>query len=304
MLSNKFKLGLCQIMVGENKRQNLINASNAIQRAINKGADIIVLPEIFNSPYSNDFFPKYCEQVPKVNTLSSEIDETTYPSSYMLSNAAKLHKKYIIGGSIPEEIYEQNQRKLYNTCLIFNRNGDVIGKYRKMHLFDMNAPGKFTFQESKTLSGGSKHCIVEIEGITAKNFKIGIGICYDIRFTELAEIYRQNGCSMIIYPAAFNCYIGPLHFELLQRARAVDNQLFVATCSPARNHNSPSHPLYGHSMIIDPWGRVVNKLDEKENILIEEIDLDIVNEFRQAMPIWKHRRYDVYNKYKPLTAKL
>eukprot|EP01084_Bolivina_argentea_P168685 292480_1 len=295
MTSNTFKLGLCQIMVGDDKQQNLKTACNAIQEAVNKGADIIVLPEIFNSPYSNDSFPVYCEPVPEVNTSLSQINQTTSPSTYMLSNAAKSHNKYIIGGSIPEQIYENDVKKLYNTCLIFNQNGDIIGKYRKMHLFDINVPGKMTFYESKTLTGGNDYCVININGITKDSFKIGIAICYDLRFSELAEIYRQKGCSMIIYPAAFNTTTGPLHWELLQRARATDNQLYIATCSPARNYDSSGYPVYGYSTIVDPWAKVIDKLDENKGILIQDIDLDVVNHMRESIPIWKQKRYDMYN---------
>eukprot|EP01084_Bolivina_argentea_P078835 143059_1 len=269
MTSNTFKLGLCQFIVGDDKQKNLKTASDAIEQAVNQGADMIVLPEVFNSPYSNDSFPVYCEPVPPVNTVSSAIDATTSPSSHMLSKAAKAHNKYIIGGSFPEQIYENDTKKLYNTCLIFDRNGDIIGKYRKMHLFDINVPGKMTFYESKTLTGGSDYCVVNIDGITKDSFKIGIGICYDIRFSEVAEVYRQKGCSMIVYPGAFNTTTGPLHWELLSRSRAIDNQLYITTCSPARNYESSGYPVWGYSMITDPWGKVLKQLDENPGIVVQ-----------------------------------
>ncbi len=100
---------------------------------------------------------------------------------------------------------------------------------------------------------------------------------------------------MIIYPAAFNTTTGPLHWELLQRARAADNQLYIATCSPARNYDSSGYPVYGYSTIVDPWAKVLNKLDENQAVLIQEIDLDVVNDMRQSIPIWKQKRYDMYS---------
>eukprot|EP00485_Elphidium_margaritaceum_P001345 CAMPEP_0202701160 /NCGR_PEP_ID=MMETSP1385-20130828/14271_1 /ASSEMBLY_ACC=CAM_ASM_000861 /TAXON_ID=933848 /ORGANISM="Elphidium margaritaceum" /LENGTH=301 /DNA_ID=CAMNT_0049358515 /DNA_START=119 /DNA_END=1024 /DNA_ORIENTATION=- len=298
MASNKFKLGLCQFLVGDDKDINLRTAAKAITDASEQGADIIVLPEIFNSPYATASFPVYCEAVPELYTIAAQIDVDKSPSSYMLSNAAKTHKKYIIGGSIPEETYENDTRKLYNTCLVFDTDGNVIGKYRKMHLFDINIPNKMVFYESETLSAGSDLCMVNIEGVTKNAFKIGIAICYDIRFSELAEIYRQNNCSLLVYPAAFNTTTGPLHWRLLQRARATDNQLFVASCSPARNHHSKGYPVYGHSIITDPWGQVLNELDENTNILVQEIDLDSVDQVRASIPIWKQKRYDMYSSIK------
>ena len=194
------------------------------------------------------------------------------------------------------DVFSQNGDKLlFNTNVTLDPKGNIIGKYRKMHLFDINVPGKMTFYESKTLSVGNGLCVIDIEGITSEKFSIGIGICYDIRFSELAEIYRQRGCSIIVYPAAFNTTTGPLHWELLQRARATDNQMYIATCSPARNYKSSGYPVYGHSMITDPWAKIVDKLDENEGVLVQEVDLDLVKDVRQSIPIWEQKRYDVYN---------
>ena len=222
----------------------------------------------------------------------------------MLSLAAKSHSKYIVGGSIPERVdCDDGQRVLYNSCSVFNPKGTIIGKFRKIHLFDIDVPGKMTFFESKTLSGGTDLCIVDIEGITANPFQIGIGICYDLRFNELADIYRQNGCSMVIYPAAFNTTTGPLHWELLQRARAADNQMFIASCSTARDlrPSYSGYPTYGHSMVTNPWAVVLDQLDENEGVLVIEIDLDTVQEVRRSIPCLTQKRYDLYS---PIKSKM
>ena len=219
----------------------------------------------------------------------------------MLSLAAKSHRKYIVGGSIPERIECDGQRVLYNSCSVLDPEGEIVGKFRKIHLFDIDVPGKMTFFESATLSGGGDLCTVDIAGITENAFKIGIGICYDLRFSELAEIYRQKGCSMVVYPAAFNTTTGPLHWELLQRARAADNQLFIASCSPAHDDRSTGYPVYGHSMVTDPWSVVVDKLDENEGVLVTEIDLDKVHEVRTSIPILSQKRNDLYT---PIRSKM
>lgn len=141
-----------------------------------------------------------------------------------------------------------------------------------MHLFDIDVRGGIRFKESDVLSAGNKLTMLNLDG-----FKIGIGICYDIRFEEFARIYRNNGCDMLLYPAAFNMTTGPLHWELLQRARANDLQVFVATISPARDPSS-EYVAWGHSTIVDPWGKIVNKAQEDESVVVA--DLGTYNSFR------------------------
>ncbi|XP_034112931.1 omega-amidase NIT2 isoform X2 [Drosophila albomicans] len=142
--------------------------------------------------------------------------------------------------------------------------------------------------ESETLSPGNEFTTFKIEGR-----KIGIGICYDIRFEEMARLYRNDGCEMIIYPAAFNMTTGPLHWELLQRARANDNQLFVVTTSPARDL-AADYVAYGHSMIVDPWAKIIACADEGEQTVTADIDFAIVDQVRQQIPVFSQRRLDLY----------
>lgn len=134
-----------------------------------------------------------------------------------------------------------------------------------MHLFDIDFPGKITFKESDSLTGGS-----ELATVTIGDIKIGLGICYDIRFDELAKLYRKEGCNMLIYPGAFNLTTGPIHWELLGRARAMDSQCYVAVCSLARDVNF-SYVAWGHSMLVDPWAKVISKAGPFEEVIFGEI---------------------------------
>ncbi|KAJ3252575.1 hypothetical protein HDU77_005070 [Chytriomyces hyalinus] len=199
------RLALIQLAVTASKEANLVNARAKVIEAAEKGAGIVVLPECFNSPYGTSFFPKYAEPL------------ENGPSSIALSNMARDAKVYLIGGSFPEI---GPNSKFFNTCTIWGPNGDRLGVHRKVHLFDIDIPGKQTFKESSVLSAGS-----EITTFDSPIGKIGVGICYDIRFPEMAMIAARKGCIAMIYPGAFNMTTGPLHWELLQRARAIDNQM-------------------------------------------------------------------------------
>ncbi|KAF9986600.1 hypothetical protein BGZ65_006958, partial [Modicella reniformis] len=203
-------------------------------------------------------------------------------------------KVYLIGGSIPERDLADN--KIYNTCTVYNPEGTIIATHRKVHLFDIDVPGRIRFQESETLSAGKQLTHVDTEF-----GKIGVGICYDIRFPEPAMIAARQGCFVMIYPGAFNMTTGPLHWELLQRARAVDNQMYVAACSPARDLTAGYH-AWGHSTIVGPTGDVIQTMDEKQGIIYADLDLSKMTEFRQNIPLVTQRRFDLYadvSKVKP-----
>jgi omega-amidase len=141
---------------------------------------------------------------------------------------------FLVGGSIPEK--SQDGKQLYNTSLVADPKGHFVAKHRKVHLFDIHVPGKIIFKESDTLTAGTS-----VSTFDTPLGKFGLGVCYDIRFPEYAQLLRQRGCVALVYPGAFNTTTGPAHWELLQRARAVDNQLFVMACSPARDNNFSYH---------------------------------------------------------------
>ncbi|KAL3844274.1 hypothetical protein ACJIZ3_001677 [Penstemon smallii] len=272
----KFKIGLCQLKVTADKERNILHVRTAIEEAVEKGVKLVVLPEIWNSPYSNDSFPVYAEDIDAGFDVS--------PSTAMLSEVANRLKVTIVGGSIPE----RSGDKLYNTCCVFGPDGKLKAKHRKIHLFDIDIPGKITFKESKTLTAGETPTVVDTEV-----GRIGIGICYDIRFQELAMLYAARGAHLICYPGAFNMTTGPLHWELLQRARAVDNQLYVATCSPARDAGA-GYVAWGHSTLIGPFGEVIATTEHDEAIIISEIDYSQIELRRANLPLEKQRRGDLY----------
>jgi omega-amidase len=274
--SKTVRLGVCQVAVCADKATNIETARLAVEKAAKGGAKIVMLPEMFNCPYTTSAFPKYAEQAPGGE------------SSCSLSSMAKANGVYLIGGSIPES----DGGKIYNTCLAFGPDGAVIGKHRKTHLFDidLSSTGGIKFKESETLTGGDAPTMVETE-----YGRIGIGICYDMRFPELASLYAQHGCKMICYPGAFNMNTGPKHWELLTRARAVDNQLFVATASPARDSSEDAvYKAWGHSTVCDPMGEILATTEHDPDVIFADMDLGRVDQVRGMIPVWSQRRTDVY----------
>lgn len=285
----KLRVGICQIKVGESKENNIARAEAAIAEAKSKGAQLVVLPEIWNGPYSTTAFPKYAEPLP---SIGQKPDAKTSPSAAMLCKAAKQHGVWLVGGSVSErEEGAGKEDKLYNCSLIINPSGAIVGKHRKAHLFDIDIPGRVTFRESDSLTAGGGATVVD----TGSTFAgmIGVGICYDMRFPELATVMRQRGCRLLVYPGAFNMTTGPLHWELLQRARAVDNAAFVVTCSPARAKGA-GYVAYGHSSVISPMGEVLCDAGVDDNVSVVEVDMGAVDSMRASIPCWTQKRHDIY----------
>jgi omega-amidase len=283
----RFKLALLQLAVGTEKSANLHSAEAAIREAANAGAQMVVLPECFNSPYSVKAFPEYAEPVP---TGSTPVSSTVHPSTHMLSRVAAELRVFIIGGSIPER--DESTAKLYNTAIAVGPDGSIVATHRKIHLFDIDIPGKITFRESDVLSSP--------QPATPSLFdtpwgRIGLGICYDIRFPQYAALLREAGAHVLIYPGAFNLVTGPQHWELLARARAVDNQVFVAVASPARNADPSGYQAWGHSSLVSPWGKVVATTEDAPAIVYADVDVAEVEQPRGAIPVSEQKRDDLYS---------
>ncbi|GLB35266.1 putative carbon-nitrogen hydrolase [Lyophyllum shimeji] len=285
-----FTLALIQLgSIGAEKTANLQHAREMILKAAagyTKKPDVIVLPECFNSPYGHVHFPVYAENIGFTPGKPYDVAQSPSASVKMLSAAAKEVGAWLIGGSIPER--DAATDRIYNTCTVYNPNGDLVATHRKVHLFDIDIPGKIKFKESETLTGGTTMNFFDTEFA-----RIGLGICYDIRFPELAMISARKGCHVLVYPGAFNLTTGPLHWELLQRARAVDNQVYVSMCSPARDLSAGYH-AWGHSMVVDPMGQVVGEAGEGEEIIYTDIEPGRMETARAGIPVTRQRRFDVY----------
>jgi predicted amidohydrolase len=246
----------------DDKAKNQQTAADFVRRAAAGGAQVVSLPEMWNSPYDNSFFGPYAEPADG-------------PSVQLLSDLAKETGVYLIGGSIPEREGE----KLYNTSFIFGPDGSLIGKHRKIYLFDISVTGGIRFMESDTLSPGESETIIE-----TRFGKIGVAICFDVRFPPLFRSMIEQGVHLVVLPASFSLTTGPYHWDILMRSRALDNQIYFAACSPARDVTA-KYKAYGHSIIVDPWGELVGASALAESIVYADIDLEYVKRVRREIPI-------------------
>lgn len=269
---DNIRIGVIQMLVTDDKKSNLEKAQAMIAKARQQGAEMVVLPEVFNSPYQTALFPDYAEPYPG-------------PSTELLSRLAMEHEILLVGGSIIEQDISE---KLYNSSFVFDETGYLLARHRKIHLFDIDLPGKITVNESETLQAGDNITIVKHNKLC-----FGVMICYDCRFIELSRAMALEGAELLVIPAAFTVATGEAHWEVLMRSRAVDNQCYVIAASPARNPQA-SYQAWGHSMVVDPWGRIVAEAGEAEEIVFTELDLTLIRRIRKELPLLQHRRQDVY----------
>lgn len=263
--------------VTTNKADNLHAARNWIDHCAGEGAELVMLPEMFCCPYDSVAFPKYAE--PEGGQAWQA-----------LSNAARHSGVTLVGGSMPEI---DAAGRIYNTCYIFDQAGRQIGKHRKMHLFDIDVTGGQRFRESDTLSPGSRVTVVK-----TSFGRLGVAICYDVRFPELARLMVLQGANILAYPGAFNMTTGPAHWEILFRTRALDNQVYTLGCAPARDTNA-GYVSYGHSMVVSPWGSAAGQMGAEEGCLLAELDLEEIERVRRELPLLQHLRKDVYDLVEP-----
>lgn len=268
---SSFKIAICQIRTELEQEETMLKAEKYVREAAQAGADFVCLPEMFNCPYTQHYFNLYAR------LGHGAVVER-------MSAWARENSVYLIGGSICE--YEDG--KIYNSCFIFDRGGRQIAKHRKVHLFDIDMP-EMRFKESNTFTPGNSATTFETEFGT-----MGAAICFDGRFAEIFRVEAMRGAKVIFLPAQFNMTTGPLHWDLMLRSRAVDNQLFFVGASAAR-YEGFKYECWGHSSVVDPTGKIIAALDENEGILLCEIDLDEVEDFRARLPIMSGLREDVYD---------
>jgi predicted amidohydrolase len=257
-----------------NKGNNLKRAGELLRDAVERGASLILFPENFSFMGSGEG-DKIA--VAETTTKGDSID--------FLKNAAKAHKVWIAGGTIP--LKTDSPHKVTNTLLLFNDRGEVAERYDKIHLFDVNLNEGERYAESRVIEGGKKPVTVQtIYG------RLGLTICYDLRFPELYRELVERGAEIFFVPSAFTFTTGKAHWEVLLRARAIENQAYIVAAAQVGEHPG-GRRTFGHSMIIDPWGDVIAHVVEGEGIALADIDINTVYEVRGKMPCLTQRRLKI-----------
>jgi predicted amidohydrolase len=265
----KFRAAAVQMLASPDKGANLKEAEGMVREAAARGAKVVALPEVFNWRGSKEDEKKYAEPVDG-------------PTACLMSHLARELGIYLLSGSFLEEI--PGSSKVYNTSLLFNSQGDLIACYRKIHLFDVNIEGEVSALESETRQPGETTVVAETEFCPA-----GLTICYDLRFPELYRALMGKGAQVIFVPSAFTAPTGKAHWEPLLRARAIENQVYIV--APNQTGKNPlSFATYGHSMIVDPWGRIVTQASDRAEVIVGEIDLDYLAKVRSELPALSHRK--------------
>lgn len=267
----KFKIAVIQLRTELEKALTMEKAERMIKEAAANGAKVVALPEMWSCPYSKEYFRPFAD---------AEKGETATE----MSRWARESGVILIGGSVPERVGD----KLYNTCFVFDESGRQIARHRKIHLFDVNIEGGIRFMESHNFAPGE-----DITVFDTQYGKMGVLICFDMRFPELVRAMAKRGAELIFCPAQFNMTTGPKHWELTVRARAMDNEVYYVGASAAR-YEGFDYECWGHSTVADPFGMVAASCDETEQILYCNIDLNEVDSVRRQLPTFLHLREDVY----------
>jgi len=263
------RVAVCQLNARDDRAANLAAAEALLVRAAAAGADLALLPEYVDYLGPDD-------RMPPAEPVDGEVGR-------FFAAVARRLGMWVIAGSFHEA--GPDPAHTWNTSLVFDREGALAATYRKIHLYDVEVPGRVSYRESATVAPGEKPVVVDVEGL-----RVGLSICYDLR---LPELYRQlatdGGAELLVVPAAFMMHTGRDHWEVLLRARAIENQGFVAAAGQTGEHD-PGRTCFGRSMVVDPWGTVLSQVADGPGLAVTEIDLERMRTIRAELPSLANRR--------------
>ena len=261
-----------QMCSSENVSQNLSTAQELIQEAKSQGATLVVLPENFSFMGLTDGHKL---------SIAEKFGEG--PIQDFLHNISKENKLWIIAGTIP--LRTKDPSKIFAACLVFNPQGACVARYDKMHLFDATIPNtNHSYKESNFIIPGK-----DVVTVKTPNLNIGLSICYDLRFPELYRTQLRQGSNLLCVPSAFTEKTGKVHWEILLRARAIENLSFVIASNQSGTHTS-GRVTYGHTMIINPWGEILAEIEQGVGVITSMLDLEFLNHIRNEFPSIEHRK--------------
>ena len=266
------KIGLVQTNIQNDTSKNLAFVEKSIDKLADQGADLITLPETFAFLGSDQEMKDHAEPIDG-------------PTLTRLQKKARDKGVFIHCGSI----LEKRGDKIFNTSVVFNRQGEQVASYSKIHLFDIEIAGGIIYRESDVVTAGNDVVTFDCEGVT-----VGLSICYDIRFPELYRKLVEMGASLILAPAVFTLMTGKDHWEPLLKARAIENLCYIAA---AGNWGicPPKYNSWGHSMVINPWGTVLVQAADCATTIITELDFAFMDSIREKLPALQHKRRDIFS---------
>jgi nitrilase len=262
-----YKVAAVQMASGPNVAGNLSEARRLIEKAAEQGARLVVLPEYFPIMGLTETDKVAVRELPGNGVIQTFLSET-----------ARKNKIWLVGGSIP--LVANSPNKVLNTCLLFDDRGEQVARYDKIHLFNL-VLGNEQYNEARTIESGNQVVVVE-----SPFGRIGLAICYDLRFPELFRAMKD--VDIIVLPAAFTETTGKMHWEVLVRARAIENLAYVVAAAQGGYHVS-GRETHGHSMIVDPWGRVLDQLARGSGVVVAEVNPSYQASLRTSLPALSHR---------------
>lgn len=267
------KIAAVQFASGTEVKANLARAAGLVAEAAGQGAGLVVLPENLALMGRQDS-----------DKLRHAEDDGAGPIQDFLAGLAARHGVWLVGGTIP---LRASPGKVYASCLVYDGQGLRAGRYDKIHLFDVDVPGSGEqYRESATIDPGGKPLVLD-----TPLGRLGVAVCYDLRFPELFRQMADDGMELLAVPAAFTAKTGAAHWELLLRARAVENLVYVVASGQGGLHEN-GRETYGNSMVVDPWGTVLARLGVEPGVVVAEVDLEEQRRKRAAFPALSHRRLD------------
>jgi predicted amidohydrolase len=266
-----------QMASGPNVGANLLEAERLIEEAVSQQARLVVLPENFALMGKTE-----------TDKVEAREADNNGPIQSFLAEQATRHGIWLVGGTIPMVASDEN--KVRATCLVFDDTGKQVARYDKIHLFDVElVDSDEQYTESETIEPGDKVVVID-----SPFGRMGVAVCYDLRFPELFRQQLEDGMEILVLPSAFTAITGRAHWEVLVRARAIENLCYVIAPDQGGYHLS-GRETYGHSMIVDPWGTVMNSLARGPGVVCADIELGRLNSARRNFPSIEHRRLKCLN---------
>lgn len=270
----QLRIAVIQLNSRDQFSENMAAVAQALERAAAMGAQVVALPEFWTylGPYAG--FEEVAQTIPG-------------PAIYLLQEQARKHKMIVHGGSMVEK-HPQIAGKFHNTSVLIDQHGQIVAQYRKIHLFDVDLANGEKHYESKRIVPGNQVVTAELGGVT-----FGLSVCYDLRFPELYRTLALRGAQIVFIPAGFTLHTGRDHWEVLLRARAIENLCYVVAPAQVGSY-PPDRQCFGRSMIVDPWGLVLAQAPDEPTVIMAEIDLSRVEQARAQIPCLQHRQPQTY----------